>query len=485
MASDYWNTDNKRNLFCDEAFSIDGVWWPSYATSADEQIQLLQRQGRLTYKPGKGIELKLIHDSDAQPWESDVIHGRISNRRYGNQYSCIGCIKLLGVDNKTIYSVNTALHGFHLKGIENKEIINYQFTIKHINRWVNNTGFKFTPRIAGREAYTINYDSLATEWKNLGENQNFRIVQTATYPFEPDDFGIIKLQEKVIIEIENINGFAQSINDIYSTISIFSDFFTIASCELANPYSIDIHNPYYRLNPSKESRLLANAYMGNEKPSDYWFEMHKEGFLFTEQELEHDIDFYVNRLQKKYPLLTRPISLFSIASHQNEFTDTAFIFLCQAIESYHRNCCGGSYLPEDEYSKSIYPALVQAIPTNTPPDFKSALKTRLKYAHEFSLRKRIQDLLDKHSEVFGGKLVKLKDLANDIALARNALTHHPIGHDVATRPLVFYSTVLKILFSAAILSEIGFRKDQIAELCQRDIPFQLHLNQIPPKFFGG
>ena len=69
-----------------------------------------------------------------------------------------------------------------------------------------------------------------------------------------------------------------------------------------------------------------------------------------------------------------------------------FLSLAHALESYDRSVNPSQYLPEAEYEK-VRSAVVAAIPPGTCADLKTSLKTRIKYGNEFSLRKRLTNLL--------------------------------------------------------------------------------------------
>ncbi|MGV3774154.1 MAG: HEPN domain-containing protein [Verrucomicrobiales bacterium] len=103
-----------------------------------------------------------------------------------------------------------------------------------------------------------------------------------------------------------------------------------------------------------------------------------------------------------------------------------FLCLSQALESYHRNVKGGSYLSEDEYKAQIYEPMAKAIPNAASLSLRQSLKAKVKYGNELSLRKRLNSLLaDLPQEVM--KLIKAdkwNDLVETLVTKRNALTHH-------------------------------------------------------------
>lgn len=102
-----------------------------------------------------------------------------------------------------------------------------------------------------------------------------------------------------------------------------------------------------------------------------------------------------------------------------------FLSLAQALESYHRRTRAEKSLYEskEDYEKH-YEAIVTALPDSLPGSLRDSLKNTLKHGNEWSLRKRITDLLrelpeagivDQGRGYFTGPVVD----------TRNYLTHYP------------------------------------------------------------
>src|SRR5205823_10981091 len=98
-----------------------------------------------------------------------------------------------------------------------------------------------------------------------------------------------------------------------------------------------------------------------------------------------------------------------------------FLTLAQSVEGYHRVSMPGKYISDDGYMP-VQEALWNAIPSQVSADFRQSLKNRLKYLHEFSLRKRIEALAEKYESILGNLLGPAKILASSISDVRNKLT---------------------------------------------------------------
>lgn len=111
----------------------------------------------------------------------------------------------------------------------------------------------------------------------------------------------------------------------------------------------------------------------------------------------------------------------------HQYVETEFLTLMQALEIFHRRVTGGSYLTADAW-QIHRAALTSAIPTTLDPAHKQSLKKRLEFGYEYSLRKRLQDLLTGISGEVRGRIMKgYKDFVGECADTRNALVHEGGG----------------------------------------------------------
>lgn len=173
---------------------------------------------------------------------------------------------------------------------------------------------------------------------------------------------------------------------------------------------------------------------------------------------------------EKYQLLKPVYDLyFSTLYNPDMYVNQRFLALGHAIEAYHRAFVGGKYQSNDKYRNGLLKALWNAIPQNIDADFRASLKNKLKYLHEFSLRKRIQDICGKFSTVIKPFLGESGQFAAAVADQRNMLTHpdstaeeQPSETDWSNVWLM--SEQLSLLLEVCLLHEIGFADESIAKL---------------------
>jgi hypothetical protein len=140
------------------------------------------------------------------------------------------------------------------------------------------------------------------------------------------------------------------------------------------------------------------------------------------------------------------------------FIDTKFQALTQAIEGFHRATCVGKYLEADEYSK-VQDCLIKAIPINIEPSLREHLKNTIKYGNEFSLRRRLRDLIEGLEEKTREILQIDAAFQSDVVEARNYYAHL---HD-AMKPtcvgdgkaIYYLNQKLSALFLILVLKTLG------------------------------
>ena len=163
---------------------------------------------------------------------------------------------------------------------------------------------------------------------------------------------------------------------------------------------------------------------------------------------------------------------FSSRYNPHQYLHSHFLSLIQALETYHRRQYGGQYMEEAEYKDKVRGALVEAIPSELDSDFKVSLKSgTLKYAYQYSLRKRLKELTKKLADDMP-KIQWLEtkqsrqNFVASVADVRNYLTHYDPDSDVDISPerLSKLALQIKIILEIYLLREIGFSTDEVYNL---------------------
>jgi hypothetical protein len=186
--------------------------------------------------------------------------------------------------------------------------------------------------------------------------------------------------------------------------------------------------------------------------------------------LEMCLDF--RDVQKTVPMIARnwfeslallaPVYdlLFGTLFGRDAFVRTKFVNLTQALESLHRRTVGGTYVSAREFDP-VKDVLNAAVPPDVSADLKKKLSDSLEYANEYSLRKRLKELL-RGLDPSTIEMLKIQDMAGTtdvIVRTRNYLTHFTesqkttIADDIVG--LHFMNERLTALLFVLILKRLG------------------------------
>ncbi len=148
-----------------------------------------------------------------------------------------------------------------------------------------------------------------------------------------------------------------------------------------------------------------------------------------EQNFDKVFSHWNNNRKKIKSVINLYLGLYYIPKR---YLSERFLNIAQAIEAFHRIIYGGRYIDKQEYQDGVYQELLKAINStankhNLSSEFKESLKKRLSYLYEFSLRKRLRQLVRTHQDCFPAYFLPTEQLQNNfigtVVTVRNKLTH--------------------------------------------------------------
>ena len=116
--------------------------------------------------------------------------------------------------------------------------------------------------------------------------------------------------------------------------------------------------------------------------------------LFRYKDLEpyfqQCVENWFVKAEKILPIVELYFGLFYLPSM---YIGLEFLILTQVLEAYHRRMYAGEYMDTETYKEAVYPLLIKAIPSDLHKDHKESLKSRMQYGYDFSLRKRLNQIV--------------------------------------------------------------------------------------------
>ncbi len=142
--------------------------------------------------------------------------------------------------------------------------------------------------------------------------------------------------------------------------------------------------------------------------------------------------------------------------------------LAHAIEALHRSTIGGQYQSDVEYQTGLQANLLAALPPSIPSDFRASLARRFEFLHQYSMKKRLKDIIRKFEPLISPHIGKRDIFIQQVTDARNQLVH---ASSEAPAPdyarLWEYSQQLGLILEIAILAQIGFEEGTIRDIMSR------------------
>ncbi len=172
-----------------------------------------------------------------------------------------------------------------------------------------------------------------------------------------------------------------------------------------------------------------------------------------------------------YERLEPVVNLYLFGKHNSHLDiGNMFLGIMQALEAYHRSFHIGAFMTAEEYDADVRPALNAAIPAVVEGAFRQRLQSAIQYGYEFSLRRRLRDLVDAlpQSQIFG--TARNTDFRNRSVDTRNTMVHQipaPEFPPMEGGDLYNAINVWREALFALILGQLGVEANTIESSIQR------------------
>lgn len=162
-----------------------------------------------------------------------------------------------------------------------------------------------------------------------------------------------------------------------------------------------------------------------------------------------------NNYKSSFILFFESIYLLNKLNLENKYLN-----IVHSLESYHRKNQNyqNSYMAKEQYLSTIYKDLTKHIPTELEDDFKDALKSKLRFGYEYSLRRRVRELFQINNNFINNFIIKADILQKEIIETRNYLTHYDEKTDFVKdeNDLFDLCEKIKVIFIIILLFELKF-----------------------------
>lgn len=379
------------------------------------------------------------------------------------------------------FNFSEGVIGIHVSNKDDFKIQRLAVNYSYLTAWCDSFGIKtLDAQVYVYDPYKVGFPNIKSGSRLLTKTNDFELWlsndmrRSALFSETNKQITLIETPYiEILLEGKN------TLKEYLEFVKSIQYFLSLAMGEQVFPLSFDgtsdKKKPFkfiYRLSsiPSEKTIILAN---------------------FALSSIENSIDGYLKKWIDNYMKLKSIYELYFSSLNEDFSPELRFSYLIQALEGLHRAVYGNDkYITDEEYRKEggLYETLVGVIPDSVSSDFKQSLvKGKLFYANEYSLKKRLEEMLsDTYLEIINARKIILeknqrKDFIDKIVRTRNYYTHP--DNDLKDKILEGKELgravkLLSALVEIALMSEMGISMEKIKKLRQQDILWLEFRNKI-------
>lgn len=371
------------------------------------------------------------------------------------------------VGKSTLYC-HRAFAGIHFESNEKAAFDTVSFHIEGLDEWLGITGIKMN-REEGGHGFSLTYERPSLPEISLGEG----FVLKFGFSYSLPGFPLLteaSLRQKAGIIIESTE--RTDLGSFISQIHKLTNFLGFAIDKIVSIRDLEasIKIPKSERVDDRLASLDAKVFyqslpFSRTKPEVAWHSL-----LFGYKHIDAAAELKIQAWMQAYDTIGPPLDLyFAAISDAAKYIDSKFLFLAQALETWHRRESDTT-----EMNSSEFESIVDSLIASCPQQRQEWLKGRLAYANEISLAKRLNELLAPF-ESFLPDGVKLKKIIRSIVDTRNYLTHYNPsleGRAVRSRDLFDLVDRMEAFFKLLLLTRIGFALEEVTALTAENCDFQ-------------
>jgi hypothetical protein len=444
-----------------------GKWWlpsnPEHTVS-----------GTLTFSNQDGAELRLIGSLEAVDTFNTtlktypIILGLSVDGKLITLNGCMSAGTRMTIPGfiSQDYRIDLCFIGGHISDESQLRFKRSELQYSRLPDWVYTSGFSITKYDNEPHRLEVNY-VLPDDIKAITTKGTFSI--TFTFNLKGDGIEEINLRQSVWLEIEA--------DDEYSFYELMTryvrplqNFLSLAATKPNSilglkVYSKDIFVETLDGSPKETSlEVIFSQTYYEAKPAklllvfDMLFNLHDiaeelQGVLESWLRVSEELDTVCNLF-------------FGIQYIPKMYSKQKFLYVVQAIETYHRRRFANNVLPKDAHK-----ARIREILEHTVEEHREWLKEQLNYSNEPRLRQRVKEILDMLEDTVSALITDKDAFAKKVVNTRNYYTHYdPHLKDKAAQGSKLYALTeqLSYLLQACLLVELGIPKQKCAELLIRN-----------------
>lgn len=461
-----------------DKFEYKGIWW--LPDKPEKRIS-----GTLRFTPNEGAILELIGSFKGikdinKMLEPEIILGISSNGKKITLHKCSETksnISFPGLLTSSFYA-NEVFVGAHFQRSEDIKFRELSIRYSYLDEWGNISGFNIQHH--DKKEVVIKYKQPEPIQASIGEDCKIFIDIQATYSIHSIGQKEAGVKQETYIRIKH--SVEKSLDEYWNIMRHIQNFLSLGVTEPVYPLAI--------IGITEANKQTINDKLYNPPVEIYYHSpeisraprtLYAHDMLFTFKDISDRFEIFLKNWFEKANTLGPVYDLyFGTLYNPRMYLQHQFLSLIQAIEAYHRRKFEGKYLSDDDYEPIYkkFEEFINKLPIES--SFKEALKSKLKYGNEYSLRKRLKDLLEKYKGVVDDFIENKDAFINRVVDTRNYLTHYDENlreKAVDGEQLYCVTQQLKIVIVICLLSELGFNFEEIKNLLARNRRYKYVFNR--------
>lgn len=462
-------------IFMNE-FEYNGIWW-----LPENPINKIS--GTLKFHPIEGANLELIGSfkglKDLNAFlQPNIILGIASNGKIITLYKCYESQSHMSMPGflSSCFIACVLFLGHHFEKEEDIIFDSLSLNYSNLEEWTRITGFQFKLETDSKNHLTRHEVRYSFPQKVEAKLDNLNISFDYNFTSGGDRIKEVNLKQTMFIKIDPHEPI--HFNDYQRNICYhIQNFLCLAMGRAVYPLIIKGKSKACKTELS-DRKVAYNdilIFYPTKDLSDLSKKIHPFDMLFSFGDISDNFEKCLRNWFAKSEALHPAYDLyFGTLYNPSMYLQHEFLSLIQAIESYHRRIHDGKYLSDDDYAL-IYKTLIKAIPQDVDKDFRKSLKQKLKYHNEFSLRKRLKEILEECGDVMDLLIHDNESFIEDAVNTRNFLTHYDKSIEIKVKSdQELYILVQKMKFILEIRFLIGLEMpmETIKALVSRNQKYQ-------------
>lgn len=452
-----------------EKFELIGNWW--LPSNPDNKIY-----GILTFDPDGDGQLTIygVFDED-EDFRKEMRADAILGDTYNDKITLINCIETKREStysdsqesSRSSFLVEKIITGEHFVKPEDIEFYNLSVYFSRADAWANLINFKREESPEGDGIIKYSYPKEISARINDDCQIKISVATATSHSIFPKRISISQ-KTSFVIELEKnktFNSYMESVNKIQNFLSFATDE-PVYPSEIVGVTKIED-------GIEQTVRIIYTIPRKIETPSS----LLPQDMLFTFHDISDNFSEIITNWFEKYDFLEPLYNLyFGVIYYPHINLEFQFLSYVQALESYHRRKFPGTYQSPEEYERTTEKALIsklEEISNGISDSHMASLRSRIHYGNEYSLRKRLNETFNHYEDILSDIIEDEDKFINYVVDIRNNFVHEgKLPDEINIKEFVFLTQQLRAMTEIIVLSELGFKKDNILRLIHKNKRYQ-------------